>query len=539
MARFEDKLTEKIYDNVHGFIYLTKEEKELLSTPYFQRLNHIKQLGLSYFVFPGAVHTRFSHSLGVLYITEKLIQRLKKIKYKAFKEPNSKYHKIARLSALLHDIGHYPLSHTIESSYRECSRYLENIDARNIKCARYIENEERSEQEENNGCSVDIIEQFKKRMISGEFQDFFFYDESIEKLQKYHHENMARTVINSPKFKEILIKKFKLDDNDIDLICSIIDGTNVNEDFFIISRLIKSNFDADQMDYMLRDTKNTGINVTIDLEFIIDNLYVKRKQHGALGYKKFICFHGKALPSIEQFLLAKYYWYSNILYYDKVYIIDYIARRLFSYLLLSDSEMKFSTLGQIEDSLKNPEEFFFFNDSLFWNAINKIINNKRDYPKLIFQLAEMFINRDFPKLLNEKQFYEKLNKEFSLIKFSPTVKLEDEALNIEIKDCRMKFSTNKKSKLLFVPIDREIIKIPKDFIGESELMDEKVLEKEEIILRDFRSYLKSEDIYITSNLKNCKNITDGNQFLSLFLEKEKPKKLYIFRIYDFQKCMKN
>ena len=47
---YESNFTEKIYDNVYGFIYLTKEEKELLSTPYFQRLNHIRQLGLAYFV---------------------------------------------------------------------------------------------------------------------------------------------------------------------------------------------------------------------------------------------------------------------------------------------------------------------------------------------------------------------------------------------------------------------------------------------------------------------------------------------------------
>src|SRR5574344_671805 len=124
MQRFEDNLTEKIYDNVHGFIALTKEEKALLNTAYFQRLNHIKQLGLSYFVFPGAVHTRFSHSLGVLHITEKLIQKLKIEGCKEFN--NSKIHKIIRLAALLHDIGHYPLSHTIEKSYMEYFKYLKS-----------------------------------------------------------------------------------------------------------------------------------------------------------------------------------------------------------------------------------------------------------------------------------------------------------------------------------------------------------------------------------------------------------------------------
>lgn len=83
-----------------------------IDTKEFQRLRHIKQLGISYIVFPGAVHTRFSHSLGVAFIMQKVLSHL---------EANcnlllSKYDKITIiLGALLHDIGHGPMSHLFES----------------------------------------------------------------------------------------------------------------------------------------------------------------------------------------------------------------------------------------------------------------------------------------------------------------------------------------------------------------------------------------------------------------------------------------
>ena len=75
LDRIEDLLTKCIYDDVHGFVALTEDEKSLLSHPYMKRLHFIKQNALANFIFPGATHTRFSHSIGVLHIVEKMIQK--------------------------------------------------------------------------------------------------------------------------------------------------------------------------------------------------------------------------------------------------------------------------------------------------------------------------------------------------------------------------------------------------------------------------------------------------------------------------------
>ena len=83
----------------------------LINTPEFQRLRRIKQLGMSELVFPGANHSRFSHSIGVMNTARRVLDRLEKIS--GAKLPDE--HRVAVLAAsLLHDLGHGPFSHTFE-----------------------------------------------------------------------------------------------------------------------------------------------------------------------------------------------------------------------------------------------------------------------------------------------------------------------------------------------------------------------------------------------------------------------------------------
>src|SRR5574344_1429383 len=100
-----------INDPVFGFITIPNAFLyDLIQHPYFQRLNRIKQLGVAYFVYPGAQHTRFQHSLGAMYLMNETIKQLR------FKEQDiSDMEATGLLSAiLLHDIGHGPFSHVLE-----------------------------------------------------------------------------------------------------------------------------------------------------------------------------------------------------------------------------------------------------------------------------------------------------------------------------------------------------------------------------------------------------------------------------------------
>lgn len=96
-------------DAVHGMMEVDdawkKTIKAIIDLPDFQRLRHIKQLGLADLVFPGAVHTRFSHCIGTAYLAFRITKKL---------DIDGKFQKHLVLAALLHDIGHGPFSHSFE-----------------------------------------------------------------------------------------------------------------------------------------------------------------------------------------------------------------------------------------------------------------------------------------------------------------------------------------------------------------------------------------------------------------------------------------
>jgi HD superfamily phosphohydrolase len=98
-----------IRDPLYGFISLEKDELalKLIDTPEFQRLKHIRQLGVSFVTYPGANHTRFSHSLGVYHLSQKL--------YDSLGGKDDDEREKVSIAALLHDVGHSPLSHAFES----------------------------------------------------------------------------------------------------------------------------------------------------------------------------------------------------------------------------------------------------------------------------------------------------------------------------------------------------------------------------------------------------------------------------------------
>lgn len=105
----------KIYDEVHGYIDLTEVELKIVDTAYFQRLRYIKQLAVAWYVYPGATHTRFSHSIGATHLMGLVAEKLAELGYiHSFDDVQ-----MLRLSALLHDIGHTPFSHAIEPFYKD------------------------------------------------------------------------------------------------------------------------------------------------------------------------------------------------------------------------------------------------------------------------------------------------------------------------------------------------------------------------------------------------------------------------------------
>ncbi len=101
-----------IKDPVHDTIQFTAEEdswiKPFIDSPHFQRLRHIKQMGLGDLIFPGAVHTRFNHCIGCSYVGSQIAKKI---------GLNEADRQLVMIACLLHDIGHGPFSHAFEGIY--------------------------------------------------------------------------------------------------------------------------------------------------------------------------------------------------------------------------------------------------------------------------------------------------------------------------------------------------------------------------------------------------------------------------------------
>lgn len=102
-----------INDPVYGFINIPADLIfDLIEHPWFQRLRRIKQLGLTHLVYPGALHTRFHHSLGAMHLMQEALNILRMKGHKINKEERQG----AIIAILFHDIGHGPFSHALENS---------------------------------------------------------------------------------------------------------------------------------------------------------------------------------------------------------------------------------------------------------------------------------------------------------------------------------------------------------------------------------------------------------------------------------------
>lgn len=205
----------KIYDPLYGLIELNEIENLVIDTPLFQRLRYIKQLGLAHYVYPTVTHNRFSHSLGVFYITNKIGLILQRQNQDLF---NNYYLKNLKMAALLHDIGHFPYSHVLE--------FNENDDA---------------------------------------------FD-SIPEFFKMPHEELGIYIIKNSYLKDILVNNDS--DYNIDLICNLILGNDI-ADNPILNRIINWELDADRLDYLLRDSYFSGVKYgLVDLDYLINSFEI-------------------------------------------------------------------------------------------------------------------------------------------------------------------------------------------------------------------------------------------------------------------------
>lgn len=111
-------ILEELRDPVHGLVYLSKHEKKAIDTAVMQRLRCIRQLAFTHLAYPGALHTRFDHSIGTCHLAGRMADQVLM---------RGQKRKAVRFAALFHDVGHAPFSHVGEAVMRRYSKATGSI----------------------------------------------------------------------------------------------------------------------------------------------------------------------------------------------------------------------------------------------------------------------------------------------------------------------------------------------------------------------------------------------------------------------------
>lgn len=299
----------RIFDPVYGYIELEEDEFDLITSPIFQRLQGIKQTGPLHLVFPGAVHTRYSHSLGVFHIVKKMILHLKSRMGKKGENYFGGEREVGELkfAALLHDIGHLPISHCGE---RALTAAYES---------------KRTEKYKQQGA--------KKRVDPKQISwTNLFGDKYLSSSTQLHECLSVETVLKDKEIGKVL-QETKYPPNK-ENIARIIVGKHQNQR---LNTLLHSELDADRLDYLLRDSYFTGVDYgKIDLDYIISRLIMPTEKD--LEGEAFLCVEDKGLHTVEHYILSKFFLTTQVLSNRRVRALEILSEEVMKYMILSKNK---------------------------------------------------------------------------------------------------------------------------------------------------------------------------------------------------------
>lgn len=364
-----------INDPVYGGIPITQIELELINLPVFQRLRGLRQLARVNYVFPGAEHSRFVHSLGVLYIMGLMTDHLMKLGQISEEDAVK-----MRVAALLHDVGHYPFSHLGEAVF--------------------------GFKEDNNSIAPSIIADLNEDEIP-------LYEMVASHSKSAHHEKLGEYIVTHHNDIRRILEQHKLDPEEI---ASIFTG-EIGSQNMVYSQLLHSSLDADRLDYLLRDSYQTGVKYgLVDLQYLVRLLLVvdDPSVNSADGKKVLVC-NKKGQHVVEHFLMSRYFHYSQIVFHRTNGAFEGLVKAMYIKLIMNNGFL-YNSLNEIHDHI-NDEEFLNFNDASLEVALKNYYDTTNDEEyKLLYR---MYINRKRPKVVFElKDLYEDSpQKRFAVLKW--------------------------------------------------------------------------------------------------------------------------
>jgi len=308
--------TKAIMDPVHLMMEFPAALVAVMDTPEFQRLKSLKQLGATSFVYPGAVHSRFEHSLGVSHLAMTLVKQLRS------KQPdlgiNDTDVLCAGLAGLCHDLGHGPFSHLFDGEF---IRGAENWthEKGSVKMLRHLL--------QVNDIRMEVMYGIGKR-------DLLFVEEMIlgDEIEEGILNRQGR-----PSEKVFL---------------------------YDIVNNVRSGFDVDKLDYIMRDAKFTGISLCMNSH--IDRLFkLARVMKDERGIPT-IAFPEKAVGQLYQVFDARFRLHKEVYQHKVVKACELMVRDI---LRLADPVLKFMSslsgkMMKMSEAIRDMSVFTQLKDSV-------------------------------------------------------------------------------------------------------------------------------------------------------------------------------
>lgn len=363
-----DKPRSRVFrDPIHGDIFAGPLQSSIVDTTVFQRLRFIRQNGLLHLVFPGAVHTRFAHSLGTMH----LAQRVFAVLFPEYSPRQSNFAKSKALSyigtvfettALLHDIGHCAFSHSIERIKLGSELFFPPL-------ATLVEEWSKKE-------APGLCEWWKLRTGSGEYSPpketqhedlgllmvgvlfggcYPHVSETCKSLLKVDPEVFADDV------RAMLVSGHKLKPSDRflgyaeDVTKSIqgaskMDGRKRAEDLLVaLHTLVSGTLDVDRLDYLVRDSRYTGTPYGVcDVEVLVNGLCLavsKEPDDVTLVH----ALRSRATRALDDLLWSRYQLFSQVLNHKTNVILN---------ALLADAIPE--AIEEVSIPIKRPKAFIDF-----------------------------------------------------------------------------------------------------------------------------------------------------------------------------------
>lgn len=325
--RYKDK-RKIIHDGLWGTFSLEPHEVALIDTPLLQRLRFIRQTGATYLTYPSAVHSRFEHTLGVLYHAGRLCSVFQE------RPEESRIDKkdaiMLRVAALMHDTGHGPFSHTSEQFYSSLPEFSEIRSAESK-----------------------------------------YTDSSASEI-------LSSMIVTSSPFRRFVAainNQFNQELN-CDTISQCITGSLPPERMFL-SEIVHGPFDADKLDYMHRDSMYSGLKMHVDLDRLFASINIKQATVNGQTMVR-LCGSVSGVTPLTQTMFNKMILFTGMYHHHKVRAVDCMLWAIFDLAVKNAAEV-----GGVK--IANPADFLRLTDDY---VLMPELTNDEEIKQLILRIRE-------------------------------------------------------------------------------------------------------------------------------------------------------